>query len=328
MSESQKIETLKADDDGVRKKIDDLKKIQSGLDKKSENYKLIDKMIKDLDVVSGKIKFQEKLLSDPKLEIRRGIDGKILPESLLGEGRIILDPKDLQEMLTSGYFTQDPDHMGAIMNSIKDKILAMDPFPFNDLKEAIPMTNPQEYKTVSTDVKKMFEDKDFGKNASSAICYSFVNFVMQKANGITKQDFASWYIDKVKTHDIGIGTNKAEKRGIFQGTGDINRNTYKTGSNASDGINYGTYHNADITSKNQLQNEIKMLNQSSANTAIIYIDTARDGSAGDHFITVIRNKETGVWETADHTSNEKWRRGNNAFSDENLKNIKRITYVD
>ncbi|TGK86209.1 hypothetical protein EHQ23_08100 [Leptospira bourretii] len=164
--------------------------------------------------------------------------------------------------------------------------------------------------------------------ASKTFEKKFPGFVMQKANGITKQDFASWYIDKVKTHDIGIGTNKAEKRGIFQGTGDINRNTYKTGSNASDGINYGTYHNADITSKNQLQNEIKMLNQSSTNTAIIYIDTAQDGSAGDHFITVIRNKETGVWETVDHTSEKPWRRGENPFSDENLKHIRRITYVD
>ncbi|TGL36270.1 hypothetical protein, partial [Leptospira bourretii] len=122
MSESQKIETLKTDDDGVRKKIDDLKKIQSGLDKKSENYKLIDKMIKDLDVVSGKIKFQEKLLSDPKLEIR-GIDGKIDPKLILGEGRIVLDPKDLKEIMTSGYFTQDTAHMGEIMKGIQKQIM-------------------------------------------------------------------------------------------------------------------------------------------------------------------------------------------------------------
>ncbi len=73
------------------------------------------------------------------------------------------------------------------------------------------------------------------------------------------------------------------------------------------------------------------MNSSLTNTTIIHIDTG-NGGIGDHFMTIIRNPETGDWETVDHTSGDKKRRGSNPFdpnsNDNLLSQIRRITYVE
>ncbi len=325
-----KADKIKKDLDALTKQKTDLEAQRDALKKGTAERLKYETAIKDLDILSGRIKFQDVLLRSTPLEIQRDALDNIKPESLLGPGRIVLDPADLKTMLTSGYYTQNPEKMGAIMANIQNEISQKNPFPITQLKEALG-TKPETYRIITDPktIKDIFTSGTFANDSQSAICYSFVNYVMQKANGITDASFSKWYLDNVKAGAIGVGTHNGHK-GVFQGTGDVNPKTFGDGQNVN-GVNYGTFKEPlriDHEDKPAVNRAVTQLNNSSAQTAILHIDTG-SGGEGDHFITIIRNPEAGTWETVDHTGTG-WSRGQNPFdpTKDYLKNIRRITYVE
>ncbi|WP_167884322.1 hypothetical protein, partial [Leptospira ilyithenensis] len=327
-----KVDKIKKDLDALTKQKTDLEAQRDTLKKSSAERLKYEAALKDLDQLSGKIKFQEVLLRSTPLEIQRDALGNIKPESLLGEGRAIIDTNDLKQMLTSGYFTQDKDHMGKIMANIAQELNKFPEGSFPIKQIGIAGTKPLDYITGEAKIRAMFNDPNFAAGASSGMCYSFVNYTMQKANGIETRSFSQWYVDNVNEGRIGSGETQGGSTGIFEGTGDVNPYTYGDGRNVN-GVNYGTYKEPlriDHQDVAAVKRSVTKLNNSSAQTAILHIDTGRDGSEGDHYITIMRNSETGTWETVDHTSGDQPRRGSNPFDPKMglLQDIRRITYVD
>ncbi|TGK86207.1 hypothetical protein EHQ23_08090 [Leptospira bourretii] len=235
--------------------------------------------------------------------------------------------------------------MGEIMKGIQKQIMEKDPFPIDQLviakgteyngtklTEALTLSasNPKDL----MEIKKLMGLKEFPTHAASGICFSFVNFMNQKANGIEMRSFEQWYIDNVKDGRIGYGETQGGSQGVFEGTADINPKTNDKGKNASDGVNYGRYYEPirDETNLTNIKEGINQLKNSQANTAILHVHYKKD-NAGDHFITVIRNKETGQWEAVDHNldkNGQGWGTGKDIFNEEGdlIRNIRRITYVD
>jgi hypothetical protein len=131
-------------------------------------------------------------------------------------------------------------------------------------------------------------------------------------------NFAEFYIEQVKLGAITVdkhGKNEA----VFYGTS-------KEYLGESELLSDPEKSNIDFSSKSGQGRAIDYMNSTASRVAMVYLDYGADGK-GDHFVTVIRNPETGNWETVDHTGTG-WRRGQDPFSKENIKNIRRITYVE
>ncbi|TGK87552.1 hypothetical protein EHQ23_00035 [Leptospira bourretii] len=242
--------------------------------------------------------------------------------------------------------------MGEIMKGIQKQIMNKDPFPIDKLviakgteyngtklTEAITLSasNPKDL----VEIKRLMGLEKFPTHAASGMCYSFVNFMNQKANGIEMRSFQQWYIDNVKDGRIGYGETQGGSKGVFEGTSNISPLLSDYGGNqsttmiASDGVSYGTLKQPLIMESQDVAKvkvAAEQLKKSTAKTALLHIDTGKNGPAGDHHILIIRNDVTGKWETVDHNSEDPRRRGSDPFDEKSpnnlLKEIRRITYVD